>query len=108
VILDEAPGIGWEIDVAWVVRGGGNPTDWIERYGPRIIAVHVKDIALPGERADEDGWEDVGHGTINWRKLMAMLEAKTPARSFIVEHDNPSDAARFARRSIATLSAFQE
>jgi sugar phosphate isomerase/epimerase len=107
-ILDGAPGIGWEIDVAWVIRGGSDPLQWIERYGPRILAVHVKDIARAGEKPDEDGWEDVGHGTVDWPAIMAALKAKTPARNFIMEHDNPGDAARFARRSIASLSAFQE
>ena len=54
-----------------------------------------------GESADEDGWADVGHGTIDWAGLMAALRAKTPARYFIMEHDNPNDhrALRRAARS---------
>ena len=48
-ILDAAPDIGWEIDVAWVIRGGADPLPWIDRYGDRIVAVHVKDIAPAGE-----------------------------------------------------------
>lgn len=108
IILEEAPSIGWEIDVAWVIRGGSDPNEWIGRYGSRIVAVHVKDIAPAGENADEDGWADVGHGTVDWPGLLESLRAKTPARHLIVEHDNPGDAARFARRSIASLRAFQE
>jgi len=54
-ILDSAPGVGWEIDVAWVVRGGADPLKWINDYASRIVAVHVKDIAPKGEAADEDG-----------------------------------------------------
>ena len=30
-ILDAAPDIGWEMDVAWVVRGGADPMPWIDR-----------------------------------------------------------------------------
>ncbi|MEO3997407.1 sugar phosphate isomerase/epimerase [Mesorhizobium sp. CAU 1732] len=105
-ILDAAPEIGWEIDVAWVVRGGGDPLAWIDDYASRIVAAHVKDIAKPGEKADEDGWEDVGHGTMDWRAIMTALREKTPAKVFVMEHDNPSDVARFARRSIDAANGF--
>ncbi|MEW9807372.1 sugar phosphate isomerase/epimerase family protein [Mesorhizobium sp. ZMM04-5] len=105
-ILDAAPGVGWEIDVAWVVRGGADPMPWIDRYGQRIVAVHVKDIAKPGEGLDEDGWSDVGHGTIDWAGLLKALRAGTPARHFIMEQDNPNDFARFARRSIESVQSY--
>lgn len=104
-IFAAAPDLGWEIDVAWVVRGGGDPLQWIADHGRRITAVHVKDIAPAGEATDEDGWADVGHGTVDWPKLMAALRG-TPARHFIMEHDKPSDIERFARRSIAAVQTF--
>ena len=106
VILDAAPEIGWEIDVAWVIRGGADPLAWIDRYASRIVAAHVKDIAPAGEAADEDGWADVGHGTVDWPSIIKALRDKTPARVFVMEHDNPSDAGRFARRSIDTARQF--
>lgn len=105
-ILEAAADIGWEMDVAWVIRGGANPLPWIDRYGPRIVAVHVKDIAKPGEGQDEDGWSDVGHGTVDWSGLLATLREKTPAKHFIMEQDNPNDFERFARRSIASVTAY--
>lgn len=105
-ILDAAPEIGWEIDVAWVARGGGDPLAWIDEYASRIVAAHVKDIARPGEKQDEDGWEDVGHGVMDWPTIMKALRDKTPAKVFVMEHDNPGDAARFARRSIETARNF--
>jgi sugar phosphate isomerase/epimerase len=92
----------WEMDVAWIVRGGADPLEWIERYGPRITSAHVKDIAPAGQNADEDGWADVGFGTVAWPLCMAALRA-AGCQNFIMEHDNPSDHARFAKRSIATL-----
>ena len=105
-IMDSAPDLGWEMDVAWVVRGGADPMPWIEKYGPRIVAVHVKDIAKPGQGLDEDGWSDVGHGTIDWGGLYKALKAQAPARHYIMEQDNPNDFMRFARRSIAAAKAF--
>ncbi|TPL04414.1 sugar phosphate isomerase/epimerase [Mesorhizobium sp. B2-4-14] len=105
-ILSSAPNIGWEMDVAWIIRGGADPLPWIEKHGKRIVAVHVKDMAKPGEGLDEDGWSDVGHGTIDWADLIKLLRAKSAARYFIMEQDNPNDIERFARRSIAAVKTY--
>ncbi|MEQ1951225.1 sugar phosphate isomerase/epimerase [Mesorhizobium sp. CN2-181] len=103
-ILEVAPDIGWEMDVAWVIRGGADPMPWIDRYGRRIVAVHVKDIARQGEGLDEDGWSDVGHGTVDWKGLMQAFGNKSAARFYVMEQDNPNDIERFARRSFDTVS----
>lgn len=105
-LLESAPDIGWEIDVAWVIRGGTDPSVWITAYGDRIVAAHVKDIAATGENLDQDGWSDVGHGTVDWKGLYTLLRKKTKAKHFIMEHDKPADAARFAKRSITAASKF--
>ncbi len=106
IILEAAPNIGWEIDVAWVARAGASAIDWIEQQGNRIVAAHVKDIALDGEAREEDGWSDVGHGTIDWPWLLKALRNRTRARYFVMEHDNPADFERFARRSIEAAKNF--
>lgn len=100
IMLEAAPAIDWEADIAWIIRGGADPADWIARHGSRIMAVHVKDIAPEGELKDEDGWADVGHGTVDWAGLLKQLKSGTPAALYVMEHDNPADAKRFATRSI--------
>jgi sugar phosphate isomerase/epimerase len=99
-LLEGGPGLEWEMDVAWIVRGGADPVKWIAAHGPRITAAHVKDIAPAGQNADQDGWSDVGDGIVDWRACMAALRA-TGCTHFILEHDNPSDHVRFATRSLA-------
>ncbi|MBB2971636.1 sugar phosphate isomerase/epimerase [Mesorhizobium sp. RMAD-H1] len=101
LIFEAAPDLSWEADIAWIIRGGGDALKWIAAYGDRITAVHVKDIAPVGENADEDGWADVGHGTIDWADIMKALH-KTQVEYLIMEHDNPGDAERFATRSLET------
>ena len=54
---------------------------------------------------DEDGWADVGHGALDWPPILAAINA-AGMRTFIVEHDKPSDAERFARRSYETISGW--
>lgn len=100
ILFEAAPELEWEADIAWVIRGGADAMDWIARHGDKITAVHVKDIAPAGEAEDEDGWADVGHGTVDWAALFRELKVRAPAKLFIMEHDNPSDASRFASRSL--------
>lgn len=104
LVLGADEGLEWEADLAWVVKGDADPLEWIEKYRDRITAVHVKDIAPAGECADEDGWADVGKGTMDWPGLLKALEG-SPVRHFVVEHDKPSDDARFAKASAEFLLA---
>lgn len=99
-IFAGGPDLEWEADIAWIVRGGADPLAWIAKYGQRITSVHVKDIAPKGENTAEDGWADLGQGTVDWKSIMAALR-NTPCKTFVMEHDNPSDHKRFATRSIA-------
>jgi sugar phosphate isomerase/epimerase len=104
-IFEGGPDLEWEADLAWVIKGGADPLEWVGTFGDRLTAVHVKDIAPAGENADEDGWADVGHGTVDWKGLMTALETSN-VKYYVVEHDNPKDVARFARRSIAAARQF--
>ncbi len=99
-LFEGGPDLKWEMDVAWVVRGGADPLDWIETHRSRIIAAHVKDIAPAGENLPEDGWADVGYGVVNWAEILPALR-KIGVTNFVMEHDNPSDHLRFATQSLA-------
>ncbi len=107
IILDTAPALSWECDVAWVVRGHHDPVAWMQRYAERVVAIHIKDIAPEGECRDEDGWADVGHGIIDWKMIMDFVTTETRAGLFVMEHDNPNDVERFARRSIAYCQSLE-
>ncbi|MEO1364558.1 MAG: sugar phosphate isomerase/epimerase [Pseudomonadota bacterium] len=106
VILTEAPDVAWEADMAWVIRGGADPMAWVDQYGSRMVAVHVKDIAPAGENADQDGWADLGAGTVDWPVLIAAITAQAGNTVlWIAEHDNPRDPRAFATGAIG---AFRE
>lgn len=105
LLFEAAPAVDIEADVAWIVRGGADPAEWLEKRGDRVIAVHVKDLAPKGQNEDEGGWADVGQGIVPWSTLFPLIRAKTKARYFIAEHDNPNDIDRFATRSIEAIRA---
>lgn len=102
LMLSGGPDLSLELDLGWVKRAGMDPVAAIEKYRSRIAAVHIKDLAPDGECADEDGWADVGHGTMDWAAIHAALQG-VGVDHYVLEHDNPSDDTRFATRSIATL-----
>ena len=98
-MLDAAgPEVGFEIDFAWVVRGGADPLTELTRYASRVRIIQLKDTAPPGT-IEDDGWTATGDGVVDWKSL-APLFARTPADHLVAEHDNPGDWQRFARRSI--------
>jgi len=98
--------LDWQVDVAWLVRGGADPLVLLRRHGARVSSAHAKDLAPAGEKLDEDGWADVGHGTLDWPTLAAACR-QAGARCLVAEHDNPSDPARFARNAHRFLSRLQ-
>jgi sugar phosphate isomerase/epimerase len=104
LIFEAANGspLAWQVDVAWLVRGGADPKEWIERYRDRITAAHVKDIAPAGQNEDQDGWSDVGSGVLDWNDLWHTCR-QAGARWMVVEHDKPSDPGQTARASFDFL-----
>lgn len=104
ILLQEAAAIEVEFDVAWAVRAGYDPMEFFKTYGSRITAAHVKDIAPEGEKLDEDGWADVGHGIVDWPTFYQELKTRN-VPYLVMEHDNPSDHVRFATNSIKTMNA---
>ncbi|MET0742909.1 MAG: sugar phosphate isomerase/epimerase [Microvirga sp.] len=108
LIFEAAEGspLTWEADVAWLARGNVDPKAWIERYSRLVTAAHVKDIAPAGQNEDQDGWADVGSGTLDWRDLWQACR-KAGARWMVVEHDKPADPARSARASFEYLRTIE-
>jgi sugar phosphate isomerase/epimerase len=108
LLLGAAEGspLGWQMDVAWLARGGADPLALLRRYSGRVMSAHAKDLAPAGEKLDEDGWADVGHGTLDWSVLGPACRA-AGARCLVAEHDKPNDPVRFARNAFAYLNQLQ-
>lgn len=78
--------VDFEMDLYWVVFGGGNPIDFFNRYPKRFAMVHVKDSAGPPDKK----MVDVGSGSIDFRSIFAQHE-KAGIKHYFVEHDQPAD-----------------
>ncbi len=87
--------VGFEMDIYWVVKGGGDPLDLIARYPNRFQMFHAKD-ATP---APALAMVDVGAGTIDFGAIFA----KAKPQHVFVEHDQPTDALKSAAVSYQAL-----
>ncbi len=104
-MFEVAPRLLWEADIGWLHVAGEDPLFWLKKYRDRIKAVHIKDVAPAGEKANEDGWADIGDGVIDWKRIVPALEVANPDL-LVLEHDNPADYEGFARRSRAAMATW--
>lgn len=102
-LLLAGAGVMFEPDIGWIVRAGADPKAELARYAAKVAAFHVKDVAAAGVTA-EDGWTDVGAGTIPWKGLWPTITA-SGCDLLVVEHDNPADWRRFAEASYRFVAA---
>ncbi len=86
--------VDFEMDLYWVVFGGGDPLDFFNRHPKRFAMVHVKDSAGP----PDNKMVDVGKGTIDFPKIFAQSD-KAGIKHYFVEHDQPADPIATIRNS---------
>ncbi len=94
--------VDFEMDIYWVVKGGGDPMDYITRYPGRFALMHVKDATAAPERK----MVDVGSGTIDFAAIFARRQTSGMRHAF-VEHDEPSDPLVSATNSYRHLAALK-
>lgn len=94
--------VQWEADLGWIVRGGCDIPTELGRFAGKVTALHMKDTAPDGITVD-DGWTNVGVGTIDWRAIWPAIAA-TGSNLLVLEHDAPSDWRGFAENSFKFLT----
>jgi sugar phosphate isomerase/epimerase len=92
--------VDFEMDLYWVVFGGGDPLDFFNRYPGRFAMVHVKDSAGP----PDNRMVDVGSGKIDFRTIFAQSD-KAGIKHYFVEHDQPADPIATITNSARYLHA---
>jgi len=90
--------VDFEMDIYWLVKGGGQPLDYFARFPHRFPMVHVKDAGPPPEYE----MRDVGAGTIDFKSIFAH-SAQAGIQHYFVEHDQPADPFASAAASYSYL-----
>jgi len=91
-----------EMDIYWVVFGGGDPLDYIKRFPHRFPMVHVKDSAGPPDHR----MVDVGQGRIDFRAIFSQSD-NAGIKHYFVEHDQPADPIATIRNSYDYLRSLR-
>lgn len=106
------PGIvDFQMDVFWVVHGGGNPVDLFTRYPNRFPSTHLKDmrkgtrINEPTGDAPDDTSVALGDGIVD---IPAVLRAanKAGAKIHFIEDEHPESEKQIPR-SLAYLAGLK-
>jgi sugar phosphate isomerase/epimerase len=90
----------YEMDVYWVVNGGGDPVDLLARYPGRFKLMHLKDSM----GAPDHKMADVGSGTIDFKAVLARAKN---VEHYFVEHDDPPNAFADVAASYSYLSKLE-
>jgi sugar phosphate isomerase/epimerase len=92
--------VSYQMDVYWVVNGGGNPVDLLGKYPGRFKMLHLKDsMGAPDHKR-----ADVGAGTIDFK---AVLSHAKGIDNYFVERDDPTDPMASATASFNYLSRLE-
>lgn len=78
--------VAFQLDVLWATDGGADPVELLERYGDRIVSLHVKDginVADPSNATPVP----MGQGEIVFEPVLAAAEGKV--RFYYYEQDPP-------------------
>jgi sugar phosphate isomerase/epimerase len=106
------PGVvDFQMDVFWVVHGGGNPVDLFARYPARFPSTHLKDmrkgtkVSDPTGNAPDDTSVALGDGIVD---IAGVLRAanKAGVRRHFIEDEHPESEQQIPR-SLAYLAALK-
>ncbi len=94
--------VAMEMDIFWLVQGGGDPLTYFRKYPGRFRMVHVKDMdGSPARRM-----VDVGKGIIDWKAIFAQSR-EAGIEHYFVEHDDAPDPFASIAASYAYLRGLE-
>ncbi|KXU38115.1 hypothetical protein AXK11_01375 [Cephaloticoccus primus] len=103
VLLDEAPNIEWQADIAWVDKGGADPLELTGKYSNRVTALHFRELTQHSESAGPLG------RLLDWDAYFAP-ERNSKIKLIVVEHEAQPTAEslyRFAKELADTYKTIK-
>jgi sugar phosphate isomerase/epimerase len=99
-----SPKVWFEIDTYWIVAGGGDPIQWINKVKSRIPCVHLKDMAVKTDRTQL--MAEIGEGNLYWPGIIKACR-DAGVEWYIIEQDNCNgkDPFECVERSLKNLKA---
>lgn len=84
--------VSFEMDVLWVLHGGGNPVQLLEKYGNRWKLMHVKDLkkGIVGDFSGGTPAENdvvLGTGQADWKNIFSVSK-KIGIKHYFIEDES--------------------
>ncbi len=95
----DAAVVDFQIDIYWALVGGADPIALIRRLAGRVPTLHAKELAKGADQKDTT----IGDGVTNWAELLAAAKAAGTEWLIVEQEDDPANAYRDIRRSLANL-----
>jgi sugar phosphate isomerase/epimerase len=93
-------GVRFEMDIYWVLEGGGDPRAYFAKRPGRFLLLNLKGRAADGRMVD------VGAGAVDWAALFSERK-QAGVQHLFVEHDEPADAFASVTASYEYLRALR-
>jgi sugar phosphate isomerase/epimerase len=86
-----------QLDIGNMVMGGGDPMQYLQRYGDRYWTFHVKDVV-----ADKSSDTELGKGIVPLKAILGSVKNLAEKPCF-VEQEQPADELASARQNAAYM-----
>ncbi len=101
--------VGFELDAFWLSVSGNDPAEMISRMKGRVRLLHLKDKAegtpvMYNESVPRTAFKEVGHGVIDWPKVLRAADAAGVEHYFVEQDQTPGDPLDSLRQSYEFLS----
>lgn len=87
-VKDMDPRCGLCMDIGHTSRTGADIVEWVERAGPRLLDMHVKDLA---DKMNKDSQVPVGDGVLPIPAIFAQLEKMNYQGGVMLEYEVDED-----------------
>jgi sugar phosphate isomerase/epimerase len=88
--LTDPSKVTMELDCGWVIFGGGNPVEYLQKYPTRISMLHVKDfkaIDASSSMTHRPTIAELGQGTIDYRPIFQEAAKAGNVKHCFVEQE---------------------
>jgi sugar phosphate isomerase/epimerase len=91
--------VDFQLDIYWALVGGADPMTLIRQLTGRVPTLHAKELAAGTDQKDTT----IGDGVTPWSEVMAVAKAAGTEWFIVEQEDDPANAYRDIRRSLANL-----
>lgn len=100
VMEGQAALFGACVDTGHFLRAGQDPAEAVERFGPRVHAVHLKDFAADGAEVMP------GRGRLDLPRVLAALRRNGFATAYVLEYEaDENDPTPAVREAVSVVTA---